>query len=83
MPRTMPVAARLAAKVDTPMLDCDSGYSLAPTMAPSGLGTLGNLPASSLPADTLGKNRAPPFWFQQPRSVLNAHTARAVSPELS
>ena len=83
MPRTMPVGARFAANVATPMLVCASGYSCEPRIFPSGLGTLGNASASSLPAETLGKNKAPPCWFQQPRSVLNAHTARAVSPELS
>ena len=37
----------------------------------------------SFPADTLGVNRAPPFWFQQPKSVLNKQMARAVSPEFA
>ncbi len=38
---------------------------------------------STSPADTPGASRAPPFWFQQPRSVLNRQMARAVSPEFA
>ena len=50
---------------------------------PSGFGTAGNFSSSSLPAETLERNSAPPFWFQQPSSVLNTAMARAVSPELA
>ena len=67
----------------TPMLLKASGYSSEPRIFPSGFGTAGNFSASTSPADTLGRNSAPPFWFQQPRSVLNRQMARAVSPEFA
>ena len=65
------------------MLDSASGYSAAPTCLPSGFFGSAKRSSASLPADTLGVNRAPPFWFQQPKSVLNRQMARAVSPEFS
>ena len=61
----------------------DSGYSSAPAILPSGLGTGGNFSLSRLPAFTELPKKAPPSWFQQPRSVLKQHTARAVSPEFA
>ena len=66
-----------------PMPDRDSGYSDWPAIFASTLGTDGNLALSTSPALTDALNRAPPFWFQQPRRPLKQATARAVSPELA
>ena len=60
-----------------------SGYSSAPHIFASTFGTSGNFTGSRSPAFTLGRNSAPPGWFQQPRSVLNRQSARAVSPEFA
>ena len=65
------------------MLDSASGYSSEPAILASGFGGAAKRSSSNSPADTLGVKMAPPSWFQQPSSVLNRHTARAVSPEFS